>query len=64
MLFEMPELLTLDGSVFTDIDAASEKGGGCSIGCEAGCSSGCDPGGGTGKPPVVALPGSEVPSSL
>ena len=50
-LFELPELLTLQGDVFDGLNADSVKGPGCVIGCESGCAAGCDTGGGYGKKP-------------
>lgn len=51
-LFEMPELLTLDGNSFSDIAKGSDPGPGtsCSGGCYGGCCSGCGIGSGSGVP--------------
>lgn len=56
-LFEMPEILTLDGNPFKSILEAGEPGVGysCGPGCTSGCCAGCDVGSGKGvaiKPPV------------
>lgn len=46
-LFEMPELLTLDGSPFTESTLMGRiAGGACGSGCESGCNGGCDSGAG------------------
>lgn len=47
-LFEMPELLTLDGSPFTESTLRGDhfKGPACDLGCECGCKNGCDSGAG------------------
>jgi hypothetical protein len=50
-LFEMPELLTLDGRTVTgdsSQDLFSAAGPGCSTGCEGGCCGGCGGGFGAG----------------
>jgi hypothetical protein len=50
-LFEMPELLTLNGDPFSGDFEALGPGAGCSGGCDDGCIGGCFTGGG-GKKPV------------
>ncbi|MHA1704733.1 MAG: hypothetical protein ACTSUX_01490 [Promethearchaeota archaeon] len=46
-LFELPELLTLDGNPFTGEESLFAVGEACSGGCEGGCKSGCNVGQGT-----------------
>jgi hypothetical protein len=48
-LFEMPELLTLNGDPFSGELELMGSGSSCQTGCTDGCCSGCDGGGGTGK---------------
>ena len=49
-LFEIPELLTLNGSpVLGGIDAEGAGPYGCEFGCGEGCCSGCDQGFGKGE---------------
>jgi len=45
-LFEIPELLTLGGSPYTQRGGGREVGEACKVGCEGGCESGCASGGG------------------
>lgn len=41
-IFELPELLTLDGVDFIDVlPEAGSNGTGCDKGCHSGCSNGC-----------------------
>lgn len=41
-LFEMPELLTLDGTKYIDdMPVAGSNGSGCDKGCHSGCANGC-----------------------
>lgn len=48
-LFEIPELLTLNGgTILGGIDAEAAIGHACSGGCVDGCCSGCDQGSGKG----------------
>jgi hypothetical protein len=49
-LFELPELLTLDGTSFMSEAAQANPGHACSGGCVGSCCSGCEPGSGGGKP--------------
>lgn len=48
-LFELPELVTLDGRTVTGDDesevVAGFNGGGCGGGCTGGCNTGCNTGG-------------------
>lgn len=55
-LFEIPELLTLNGNPFSgELELLASGGGGCNTGCDSGCCSGCDGGSGTGKKPDTAF---------
>ncbi|MFQ6118987.1 MAG: hypothetical protein ACE5KE_03760 [Methanosarcinales archaeon] len=54
-LFELPELLTLDGKPFTGEESLLGAGGACNSGCEGGCGSGCNPGQGTDSKEPIAL---------
>lgn len=52
--FNLPELLSLDGTHYRmandDQDAGGAgNGGGCTNGCMSGCNSGCSSGSGDGK---------------
>ncbi|MGE5342706.1 MAG: hypothetical protein ACM3SY_14625 [Candidatus Omnitrophota bacterium] len=52
MIFEMPELLNLDGSVFQGLYNSLEEGPtACGPGCVDGCAGGCNRGTGTGGKP-------------
>lgn len=52
-LFEMPELLTLNGDTFDDLGFYTGNGSGCTNGCMNGCNNGCDKGSGDGKAPLM-----------
>lgn len=55
-LFEIPELLTLNGDPFSgDLNAILGPGNGCSDGCDDGCDSGCVAGGGKGEKPDAGI---------
>lgn len=46
-LFELPELLTLDGRQVTEMSLMDDDEVGpnsCKVGCNSGCNSGCDVG--------------------
>lgn len=54
-IFEVPEILTVDGNPFTgelsNSGAGLGPGKGCTTGCNDGCCSGCYTGGGDGEEP-------------
>jgi hypothetical protein len=51
-LFELPELLTLDGDAFSvEAENGLTHGIACSLGCITGCCSGCFQGSGSGPNP-------------
>lgn len=55
-IFELPELLNLNGDAFSTMIGWDAAGSGCSTGCKDGCNSGCDGGAGDGKKPGIAPP--------
>ena len=44
ILFEMPELLTLNGEPFNGVLEFNSSGQNCTSGCDAGCCAGCESG--------------------